>query len=476
MFHESTQKDLALFNRLCPKGKDNKRHFAPVMLKRLQKLGIDKTDPDTLTKDEKSKFARLDIDPDTITWQRVIDTNDRMLRKITVGQGPTEKGNTRETGFDITVASEIMAVLALTTSLKDMRDRLGRMVVALSKDGQPITTDDLGLGGALTVLMKDALWPTLMQTIEKTPVFVHAGPFANIAHGNSSIIADQMALKLVGENGYVVTEAGFGSDIGFEKFCNIKCRYSDLKPNCTVLVVTTRALKNHGGAPSVSAGKDLPKEYKEENLEIVREGCKIMQKHIENIGKFNTPVVVCLNKFTGDFESEIELVLKIAKESGAFDAVMSNHWAEGGKGAVDLGNSVMKACESTKENNKFNFLYESELGIEEKMETIAKEIYGADGIEISEEAKKQIEIYTKHGWDNLPICMAKTHLSLSSDPNIKGVPSGFKIPIKSIRASVGAGFLYPLCGDIMTIPGLSTRPGFYDVDIDMETEQIIGLF
>ena len=476
MFHEATQKDNPLFNRICPKGKDGKRKFAPVMLKRLKKLGIEKTTPEELTKEEKVRFARLDIDPETITWQRVVDVNDRMLRGITVGQGPAEKGITRQTGFDITVASEIMAVLALTTSLQDMRERLGNMVVAHSKAGEPITTDDLGLGGALTVLMKDAIAPTLMQTIEKTPVFVHAGPFANIAHGNSSIIADQMALKLVGEEGYVITEAGFGSDIGFEKFCNIKCKYSGLKPNCAVLVVTIRALKNHGGAPSVTPGKDIPKEYSEENLDWVREGSKIMQKHIENINKFGVPCVVCLNKFSSDHDSEIDLVLQIAKDSGAFDAQLSSHWADGGKGSINLANSVMEACKSTHEENKFDFLYPSNASIEEKMETIAKEIYGADGVEIEEEAKKQIETYTKNGWDSLPICMAKTHLSLTSDPTVKGVTSGFKIPIKRIRASVGAGFLYPICGDIMTIPGLPTRPGFYDVDIDMETEKIIGLF
>lgn len=476
MFHESTQKDKALFNRLCPKGKDGKRTFAPVMLKRLKKLGIDKTNPDDLTEEEQVKFARLNIDPDTITWQRVVDTNDRMLRKITVGQGASEKGKTRETGFDITVASEIMAILALTTSLKDMRERLGNMVVAHSKEGQPITSDDLGLGGALTVLMKDAIQPTLMQTLERTPVFVHAGPFANIAHGNSSIVSDQLALKLVGEEGYVITEAGFGSDIGFEKFCDIKCRYSNLKPNCVILVVTIRALKNHGGAPPVVVGKDTPKEYSEENLDVVREGCKLMEKHIQNVGKYNLNCVVCLNKFVGDHDSEIDLVLQLAKEAGAYDAVVSSHWADGGKGSIALAESVMKACATTKDENKFDFLYKLDASIEEKIETIAKEIYGADGIEIEEEAKKQIETYTKNGWDNLPICMAKTHLSLTADPTKKGVHKGFKIPIKKIRASIGAGFLYPLCGDIMTIPGLPTRPGFYDVDIDMESEKIIGLF
>lgn len=475
MFHENTQKNGALYKRIVPKTKHG-RTFAPVMLKRLKKLGIDKTNPDDLTNDEIKKFVRLDIDPATITWQRVIDTNDRMLRGITVGKGPAEKGHERETGFDITVASEIMAILALTTSLADMRERLGNMVVAHSKAGVPITADDLGLGGALTVLMKDAITPTLMQTLEETPVFVHAGPFANIAHGNSSIIADQLALKLVGEDGYVVTEAGFGSDIGFEKFCDIKCRYSKLKPNCAILVATIRALKNHGGAPPVEVGQKLPKEYSEENFDLIKEGCKLMNKHIQNVGKYGIPCVVCLNKFEGDHDSEIELVLEIAKEAGAFDAVLCTHWADGGAGAKDLAESIIKACATTKEENKFDFLYPSDLSIEEKMETIAKEIYGADGLEISEEAKKQMELYTKNGWDKLPICMAKTHLSMTSDPNKKGIHTGFKIPIKKIRASVGAGFLYPLCGEIMTIPGLPTRPGFYDVDIDMETGKIVGLF
>ena len=476
IFHESTQKDKALFNRLWPQDKNGNREFAPIMLKRLLKLGIDKTEPDDLTKEEKNQFARLDIDPDTITWQRVVDTNDRMLRKITIGQGPSEKGLTRETGFDITVASEIMAILALTTSLKDMRERLGNMVVAHSKSGDPITSDDLGVGGALTVLMKDAICPTLMQTLEQTPVFVHAGPFANIAHGNSSIIADQLALKLVGEDGYVITEAGFGSDIGFEKFCNIKCRYSNLKPNWAVLVVTVRALKNHGGAPSVIPGKEIPKEYSEENLELVEEGAKLMIKHIENTGKFGIPWVVWVNKFQDDKDSEIELVIKIAKEAGAYDALLCTHWADGGKGAKSLGQSVIEAWESTKHDNQFKFLYSLDASIEEKMESIVKEIYGADGIEIEEEAQRQIELYKKNGWDNLPICMAKTHLSLTSNPDLKGIHTGFKIPIKKIRASIGAGFLYPLCGDINTIPGLPTRPGFYDVDIDVETGKVIGLF
>jgi formyltetrahydrofolate synthetase len=273
MLHESTQKDDALFDRLCPAAKDGSRRFAPVMLRRLKKLGITETDPNKFTAEQRSSFARLDIDPDSITWRRVVDTNDRMLRQITVGQGPEEKGFSRTTGFDMAVASEIMAILALTISLDDMRERLGRIVIGTSRSGEPVTADDLGVGGALTVLMKDTIMPNLMQTIEGTPAFVHAGPFANIAHGNSSIVADQIALKLVGPDGYVLTEAGFGADMGFEKFCNIKCRYSGLKPDCVVLVATIRALKMHGGGPKVVAGQPLAHAYTQENLELLEMGC-----------------------------------------------------------------------------------------------------------------------------------------------------------------------------------------------------------
>ncbi len=473
IFHESRQSDEALFRRLCPEAKDGSREFSPVMFKRLKKLGIDKTDPNELTEEEKSKFARLDIDPDSITWRRVVDTNDRYLRSITVGQGPAEYGLTRETGFDITVASEIMAILALTTSLADMRERLGNMVIGTSRAGNAVTADDLGVGGALTVLMKDAIKPTLMQTLEGTPAFVHAGPFANIAHGNSSIVADQIALKLVGPNGYVLTESGFGADIGMEKFFNIKCRYSGLIPNCVVLVATIRALKMHGGGPTVKAGQPLDPAYTEENLELLEKGCGNMVAHIKNALRFGIPVVVAVNRFKDDTEAEVELVRKIAIEAGAEDAVRSNHWTEGGKGSVELGKAVMAACEKP---NNFDFLYPLDISIKEKIETIAKEIYGADGVEYSPEAEKKIETYTRLGFDKLPMCMAKTHLSLSHDGALKGVPKGFIVPIRDIRASVGAGFLYPLLGTMSTMPGLPTRPVFYDVDLDLETGKVIGLF
>ncbi|KAI1895431.1 hypothetical protein AGOR_G00106210 [Albula goreensis] len=472
MFHESTQTDKALFNRLVPVSA-GQRKFSPIQLNRLKRLGIEKSDPSTLTEEEVTRFVRLDIDPDSITWQRVMDTNDRFLRKITVGQSPTEKGFTRTTQFDISVASEIMAVLALTSGLEDMRQRLAKMVVASSRSGNPITTEDLGVSGALTVLMRDAIKPNLMQTLEGTPVFVHAGPFANIAHGNSSILADKIALKLVGPEGFVVTEAGFGADIGMEKFFNIKCRYSGLQPHVVVLVATVRALKMHGGGPTVTAGLPLPKEYTEENLELLEKGCSNLKKQVENARAFGVPVVVAVNAFKSDTDAELDLVCSLAKSAGAFDAVRCSHWAEGGAGAVALGQAVQKAANAPSD---FKFLYNVELPIVDKIRIIAQKIYGADDVELLPEAQHKVELYTKQGFGNLPICMAKTHLSLSHDPEKKGVPTGFIVPIRDIRASVGAGFLYPLVGTMSTMPGLPTRPCFYDIDLDPDTEQVNGLF
>ena len=472
VFHEQSQSDEALFDRLCPAAKDGSRKFSPVMLRRLRKLKIEKTDPTALTPEERSAFARLDIDPDTITWRRVVDTNDRMLRQITIGQGAEEKNFNRETGFDMAVASEIMAVLALATSLGDMRERLGRIVIGSSRKGEPVTADDIGVGGALTVLMKDTIMPNLMQTIEGTPAFVHAGPFANIAHGNSSIVADQIALKLVGPEGYVLTEAGFGAVMGMEKFFNIKCRYSGLHPDCVVLVATVRALKMHGGGPKVVAGQPLAHAYTEENLDLLEKGCANLLRLIGNARGFGLPVVVAVNKFQTDTPAEIDLVRKLSIAAGAEGAVMSNHWALGGAGAVDLAEAVVQACQK---KSQFKFLYPLEWSIKQKIETIVREMYGGSGVEYSPEAEKKIALYTKQGFDKLPICMAKTHLSLSHDPNLKGAPTGFTVPVRDIRASVGAGFLYPLLGTMSTMPGLSTRPGYYDIDIDTATGRIIGL-
>ncbi len=470
MFHEADATDEQLFNRLLPADKKGKRHFTKGMVARLEKLKITAADPDELTPEERRKLCRLDIDPETITWRRVMDTSDRFLRGIIVGNGPEEKGRTRETGFDITVASEIMAILALTTSLKDMRERLGRIVIGISKAGEAVTAEDLGVAGAMTVLMRDAIKPTLMQTVEGTPVFVHAGPFANIAHGNSSIIADKIALKLAD---YVITESGFGADMGMEKFMDIKCRYSGLKPSVVVVVATIRALKMHGGGPKVVAGKPLDPAYTSENLDLLREGLGNMLHHIKTANKFGVPVVVAVNRFLNDTPAELELVRKAAiEEGGAVDAVVCEHWEKGGEGAIDLAKAVIKAAEMPA---NFKFLYPLEKSIKEKIETIAREVYGADGVDYLPEAEERIAEYTRLGFDKLPICMAKTHLSLSHDATLKGVPKGFRIPIRDIRASVGAGFLYPLLGTMSTMPGLPTRPIFMEIDIETDTGKILGL-
>ena len=344
------------------------------------------------------------------------------------------------------------------------------MVIGLSKSGDPVSAEDLWIGGALTVLMHDAIKPTLMQTLEGTPVFVHAGPFANIAHGNSSILADRIGLKL---SDYVVTESGFGSDMGMEKFFDIKCRYSGLVPDAVVLVATVRALKMHGGGPTVTAGKALDKAYTQENLDLLGKGMVNLLHHIRTAKKFGVPVVVAINRFSTDSDAELELVRKSAiEEGGAEDAVICRHFELGGEGAVELANAVIKAAEKP---SHFQFLYSSDKTLKEKIEIIAKEIYGADGVDYSAIVEERIAEYTKLGYGNLPICMAKTHLSLSHDPALKGEPKGFRIPVRDIQASVGAGFVYPLLGEMTVMPGLPTRPAFMDVDIDEKTGKIVGL-
>ena len=472
ILHELYQEDEKLFQALCPAGKAGRRCFSPTVLRRLKKLGIDKGDPAELTLEDKRRLFRLDIDPDTITWNRVIDVNDRFLRRIWIGLGPEELGLKRETGYDISVASEIMAILALTTGLADMRERLGRMVVGMNKAGEPVTAEDLGAAGALTVLMKDALMPNLMQTLEGTPALVHAGPFANIAHGNSSVIADQIALRLVGRDGYVVTESGFGAECGMEKFMNIKCRVSGLSPSCVVIVATVRALKMHGGGPKVVAGRPLSDEYGKENLDLLSKGLPNLAAHVRNVLRYGVPAVVAVNRFSSDTEAEIDLVRRAALEAGAEDAVMSDHWTEGGAGAIALARAVIAACGKPAD---FRFLYPLEWGIKKKIERIAVEMYGAEGVDYKPAAEAKIALYTRLGYAGLPICMAKTHLSLSHNPAWKGVPKGYRFPIRDIKASVGAGFLYPLAGDMRTMPGLPTRPAFYDIDLDLATGKIRGL-
>ncbi|CAB0035950.1 unnamed protein product [Trichogramma brassicae] len=427
-FHEETQSDNALFDRLVSTVKGF-RKFSKIQLRRLAKLGIDKTDPNSLSPEEQRRFARLDIDLKNIPFTRVIDTNDRYLRKVTIGQNSTEKNLTRESSFKISVGSEVMAILALATDVEDMKRRLGNMVVAFSNSGEPLTADDFGTTGAMTILMKDAIEPTLMQSLEGTPVLVHAGPFANIAHGCSSVLADAIALKLVGPKGVVVTEASFGSDIGMEKFFDIKCRTSGLKPDAVVLVATIRALKMHGGGPPVAP---LTEECVEENVELVRNGLPNLIKHISNGVKFGVPVIVAINAHSTDTPAELELVQKAAIANGANSAVVCTHWADGGKGALDLADAVINA---TSQPSNFHFLYELNLSIGDKINKIAKEMYGAG------------EEYNKLGYDRLPLCVAKISNSLTGDPNVKNAPTGFKLYITDIFVSVGAGFVVAMVGE-----------------------------
>ncbi len=470
MFHESTQSDAALFRRLCPPG----RPFGRNMYARLRKLGIDTAkSPADLSQDEIARFVRLDIDPDTVHWNRVLDVNDRFLRSVMTGRSPSEKGRTRDTRFDIAVASEIMAILALATSLADLRARLGSIVIGRARNtNTPITADDLGVAGALTVLMRDTMDPNLMQTLEGTPVFVHAGPFANIASGNSSVVADQLAQKLVGADGFVITEAGFGSEIGLEKFVNLKCRAGGLKPSVVVLVATVRALKMHGGAPSVTPGTPLPAVYKQENVKLVAAGCCNLARHVKHAASYGVPVVVCVNKFHTDTDAELQVVIDEAKKAGAFDAVVSDHWAKGGAGAVKLGEAVVAASKAKAE---FRLLYEDGVSLCDKIRKVAIDVYGASEVEFSEAASTELDALSKAGFGHLPVCIAKTQYSLSADAALKGAPVGFTLPVREVRLSAGAGFVVILCGTIQTMPGLPTRPAYYDVDVDVESGRIIGL-
>jgi formate--tetrahydrofolate ligase len=412
---------------------------------------------------------RLGIDPLTITWPRVVDVSDRALRRIVVGLGGRENGYPRETGFDISVASEVMAILGLTTSLKDLRARLGRIVIGLDRGGKAVTAEDLRTAGAMAVLLRDAVKPTLLQTIENTPVFVHAGPFANIAHGNSSIIADLIGLKL---GDCVVTESGFGADMGMEKFMNIKCRASGLVPDAVVMVATVRALKMHSGRFKVVAGKPLDPGLTREDVKAVDEGCANLDKQIENARLFGVPVVVAVNAFPTDTPAEIALIRERSLAAGAEGAYVSEVWGRGGAGGEELARAVLAAAEKPK---RFRFLYELDRPIKEKIETIATKIYGADGVDYLPAAEQQIRKYTDLGYAGLPVCMAKTHLSISHDPKLVGRPQGFRVPIREVRASMGAGFLYPLLGEMRTMPGLPSEPNTWKIDLD-EDGNVVGLF
>lgn len=409
----------------------------------------------------------LDLDLDNITWRRVLDVNDRSLRNIIVGLGTKEDGVTRQTGFDITAASEVMAILALSTSMADMRARLARIVVGYNSKGQPVTAEQLSGAGSMAVIMRDAIKPNLLQTLENTPVIVHAGPFGNIAHGNSSIIGD-----LVGIRGgdYLITEAGFGADMGAERFFNIKCRASGLVPDAAVLVTTVRALKAHSGKYKIVAGKALPPELLAENRADVESGGENLRKQIENVMAHGVTPVVAINSFPTDHASEHEVIKKIALAAGARVAVCS-HFADGGAGAVDLARAVEEACN---EKNDFHFLYESSASLKDKIETVAKTIYGAANVTYSAVANKQLKNYTDNGFADLPVCIAKTHLSISGDASLKGAPTGHTLNVREVRASVGAGFVYPICGDMRTLPGLGTKPAASIIDFD-ENGEIVGL-
>ena len=407
------------------------------------------------------------IDQHSITWRRVLDVNDRALRNIVSGLGSRVDGLPRQTGFDITAASEVMAVLALATSLQDLRERLGRIVIGSTIAGKPITAEDLKAAGAMAVMLKEAIKPNLMQTLENTPVLVHAGPFGNIAHGNSSVVADLIGIR---GGDFLVTEAGFGADMGAERFFNIKCRTSGLRPDAAVLVATVRALKVHPGRHTVAAGKPLPPELLKENPEDVYAGADNLRKQIDNVRLHGVSPVVAINAFPTDYDSEHAAICEVAKEMGAHVAVC-NHFSEGGKGAVELAEAVAAAAE---EPTDFRFLYSDEASLREKIETIATKVYGARAVEYDLTPSRQLDSYEKNGFGKLPVCIAKTHLSISSDPALKGAPTGWVMPVREVRASVGAGFIYPICGDMRTMPGLSAHPAAESIDID-ERGEIVGL-
>jgi len=410
---------------------------------------------------------QLAIEQHDVTWRRVLDVNDRVLRNVIIGLGYKQDGVLRQSGFDITAASEVMAVLALATSLQDLRRRLGRMVVGYDRHGEPVTTEQLKAAGAMTVLLREAIKPNLLQTMENTPVLVHAGPFGNIAHGNSSVVAD-----LIGIHGgdVLVTEAGFGADMGAERFFNIKCRASGLRPDAAVVVTTIRALKAHSGRHRIVAGKPLPAALTEENPDEVHMGGANLRKQLDNVRLHGVTPVVAINAFPGDHPSEHAAVREIAAELGVRAAVCT-HFADGGRGAVELAEAVAEAAE---EPGGFRFLYPDEASLRQKIETVARRVYGADGVEYDLTAARQLDAYERNGFGHLPVCIAKTHLSISSDPSLKGAPTGWVLPVREVRASVGAGFIYPICGDMRTMPGLGLHPAAERIDID-EHGEIVGL-
>lgn len=410
----------------------------------------------------------LDIEPHSISWRRVVDVNDRALRNTIVGLGSRIDGVPRQTGFDITAASEVGVILSLATSLADLRARLGRIVVAYTRSGEPVSAEDLHAAGAMTVIMKDAIKPNLLQTTENTPVLVHAGPFGNIATGNSSVIADQVGSRC---GDFLLTEAGFGADMGAERFFNIKCRTSGLHPDAAVLVVTVRALKAHSGRYKVVAGKPLPPDMLADSPEDVLAGADNLRKHIEIVRTFGVSPIVALNVFPDDHDDEIDAVRRVAEQEGAHFAA-STHVVDGGNGAMELARAVVDACDQPTD---FRYTYDLADSLETKIEKIATEVYGADGIDISPQAAKNLAHFEELGYGRLPVVMAKTHLSLSHDPQLKGRPTGWRLPVREVRAAVGAGYVYAICGNMRTMPGLGAHPAAERIDID-DNGQVVGLF
>ncbi|MDG2113967.1 MAG: formate--tetrahydrofolate ligase [Actinomycetota bacterium] len=409
--------------------------------------------------------AGLDIH--NISWRRVLDVNDRALRKTTIGLGGRLDGIPRETGFDITAASEVMAALALCASLQDLRDRMGRIVVGFTKEGTPVSAEEIGAAGAMTVILLDAIKPNLMQTLEGTAALVHTGPFGNIATGNSSIVADQIGIKTAD---FLLTEAGFGADMGAERFFNIKCRYSGLDPDAAVLVATVRGLKAHSGNHRIIAGRPLPEALLAENPDEVHQGGDNLRKQLENIRMHGVTPVVAINTFPGDHDADLAAIAEIADEYGARSA-RCTHFADGGRGATELAEAVSDAAE---ESSTFELLYPGEMSLRDKIGTVAEQVYGAKGVDYSPQAAKQIDSYEANGFGSLPVCIAKTHLSISSDPKLKGAPTGWRLPVREVRASVGAGFVYPICGEMRTMPGLGKNPAAKKIDIDADGN-IVGL-
>ena len=411
----------------------------------------------------------LGLDLNQITWKHVIDVNDRSLRNIVAGLGAAGDGVPRQTGFDITAASEAMAVLALSKDLKDLRARLGRIVVGYTKQGDPVTAEQLRAAGAMAVIMKDALKPNLLQTLENTPVFVHAGPFGNIAHGNSSVVADLIAIHT---GDFLVTEAGFGADMGAERFFNIKCRTSGLRPDAAVVVASVRALKSHSGKYRVVAGRPLPEDMLRENPDDVIAGSSNLRKQLENMRLHGVEPVVAINSMPGDFPSEYRAIQELATSMGIRSAI-GTHFANGGRGAAEIAEAVAEAASEGKSD--FRFLYPSEATLKEKIEAVATRVYGADGVDYTPLASRQLAGYEKNGFGNLPVCIAKTQYSLSHDASLKGAPTGWRLPVREVRASVGAGFVYPICGDMRTMPGLASNPAAISIDLD-DDGNIVGLY